>query len=221
LLVLLLPRGRWRAFAVGMGTFVGVSVASMVWLGPSLSVAWRGSIANVFGYQGVRVGEWSMHELAANHSAFGWVKLGAVGFGWQAGGLVAVYYAVGAAIFAAVFFGRLWRMPRANQLLGVTAFMVMLPPVAYFYTLVHLYAPWVVLAFCAVRAERSGVRVRGLGWAMAGFAGVFASFTVFTFRSAWLFGGLVQAGLLGGMFVLAARFPFLEADCEGWEVWGF
>ena len=109
----------------------------------------------------MRVGEWDLHELAANHSTFGWVKMVAVVAGWPAGRLMLPYYVCGAVVFAAAFFGRLWRMPRANQLLGVTAFMVMLPPVSYFYTLVHLYAPWVVLVFCAVRAEQRSVRVRG------------------------------------------------------------
>jgi Glycosyltransferase family 87 len=210
LLVLLLPRRRLRAFGAGVGTFVGVSVASMVWLGPSLKVAWRGAVANVFGYQGVRVGEWSMHELAANHSAFGWVKVLAVVFGWDAGRLVMGYYCVGAVVFAAMFFGRLWRMPRANQLLGVSVFMVMLPVVSYFYSLVHLYAVWVVLVFVAVRASRDGVRVRGLGVAMVMFVGVFGSFTLLTWRGVWMFGGLVQACLLGVLFVCAGLFPFGE-----------
>jgi hypothetical protein len=205
LLVLLLPRGRWRAFGVGVGTFVVVSVASMVWLGPSVGAAWRGSVAHVFGYQGVRVGEWSMHELAANHSAFGLVKVMAVGFGWPAAGLVAIYYAAGAVVFAGAFFGRLWRMPRANQLLAVSVFMVMLPPVSYFYALVHLYAAWVVLVFVAVRSRE---KVPGLAPAILLFVPLFGSFTLLTFRGVWMFGGLVQACLLVGMFVCAVRFPF-------------
>ena len=48
-------------------------------------------------------------------------------------------------------------MPAANQLLALTAFMVAFPPISYFYTLVHLYAPLTVLVFLAVRAEKAGV----------------------------------------------------------------
>jgi uncharacterized membrane protein len=40
LLGLLLPRGKWRAFAVGVGTFVGVTVASL--RGWGRRWAWRG-----------------------------------------------------------------------------------------------------------------------------------------------------------------------------------
>ena len=42
LLLLLLPRGKWRAFAVGVGTFVGATVLSLWWLGPSFGVACEG-----------------------------------------------------------------------------------------------------------------------------------------------------------------------------------
>ena len=55
-LALLLPRHKWRAFAVGVATFVGATLAAMAWLGPTMGVAWHGSLRNVFGYQGYRVG---------------------------------------------------------------------------------------------------------------------------------------------------------------------
>jgi hypothetical protein len=214
LLALLLPRRRWRAFALGVTSFVGVTLASLMWLGPTISVAWRGSMENVFGYQGRRVGEWTLHELAANHSAFGWVKLTLMIFGrLPLPGLTLPYYACGAAVFALAFFARLWRMPVANQLLAVTAFMVVLPPISYFYTLVHLYAAWVMLVFVAVRAETAGaggtsLRVPGLTATMLLLVPVFASFMLFTFAHILLFGGLVQAALLLSVFGCALRFPF-------------
>jgi hypothetical protein len=211
LLALLLPRRRWRAFAVGAGTFAGVTLASLTWLGPTIGVAWRGSLESVFRYQGVRVGQWTLHELAANHSAMGLVKVAAMVAGVPLDRLTLPYYACGAAVFAWAFFARLWRMPVANQLLAVTAFMVMLPPISYFYTLVHLYAAWVVLVFVAVRAERAGpdgtrVRVPGLGAVMALLVPIFASFMLFTFPRVLLFGGLVQAALLVALFGCVLRY---------------
>jgi hypothetical protein len=213
LLVLLLPRRRWRAFAVGVGTFAGATLASLAWLGPTMGVAWRGSMRNVFGYQGVRVGQWTLHELAANHSAMGLAKVAAMVAGVPLAGLTLPYYVCGGAVFGWAFFARLWRMPMANQLLAVSAFMVMLPPISYFYTLVHLYAAWVVLVFVALRAERAGpdgtsVRVPGLGAVMVLLVPLFGSFMLFTFPRVLLFGGLVQAGLLVGVFGCAVRFPF-------------
>jgi len=178
-----------------------------------VGVAWRGSMRNVFGYQGVRVRQWTLHELAANHSAMGLVKVAAMIAGAPLERLTLPYYACGAAVFAWTFFARLWRMPVANQLLAVTAFMVMLPPISYFYTLVHLYAAWVVLVFVAARAERAGpggtrVRVPGLAAVLVLLVPLFGSFMLFTFPRVLLFGGVVQAALLVGVFGCAVRFPF-------------
>jgi len=209
-LALLLPRRKYRAFAVGVGTFVVASIASMAWLGPSIAVAWKGSLHNVFGYQGVRVSEWSIHELAVNHSMYGLAKIVAIGVNLPVSKLMLPYYAMGAVVFGLLFFRRLWKMPMANQLLAVSAFMVMLPPVSYFYTLVHLYAPWLVLAFIAIRADRAGVRIPGLQTAILLFVPLFGSFMLFTYPRVMLFGGIVQGCLLILLFLCAVTFPFTE-----------
>jgi hypothetical protein len=208
-LALLLPRHKWRAFAVGVAVFVGSTLAAMWWLGPTMDVVWRGSLRNVFGYQGYRVSMWSLHELMANHSVFGLAKFGAMVSGVPLVKLTLPYYACGALVMGAAFFGRLGKMPVANQLLAVTAFMVMFPPVSYFYALVHLYAPCVVLVMVAIEAERRGESVPGLRLTMILFVPLFATFMLFTFPRVFLFGGLVQAALLVWLFACAVRFPFL------------
>ncbi len=215
LLGLLLPRGKWRAFAVGAGTFVAVTVVSLAWLGPTMGVAWHGAVKNVFRYQGMRVGEWSLHELAANHSVFGLAKLMAIAVGLPLAKLTLPYYACGALLMGWAYFARLWRMPMANQLLALTTFMVALPPISYFYALVHLYASWVVLVFVAIRAEKNGVRVKGLQMAMGLLVPLFASFMVFTYPRLWLFGGLMQAFLLVALWVCAVEFPLAEIADQG------
>jgi hypothetical protein len=214
LLVLLLPRRRWRAFAVGVATFVAASVLALWWLGPTMGVAWQGSIHNVFGYQGVRAGEWSLRELAANHSAFGLLKMVAMIVGVPLTRLMLPYYVLGAVVMGWALFGRLWRMPEANQLLAVTAFMVMFPPVSYFHTLVHMYAPLLVLLFVAIRAERAGVRVVGLRGTVLLFVPLLAAFTLFLFPRVFIFDGLVQAALLVALFGCALRFPFAVEGAE-------
>jgi hypothetical protein len=214
LLILLLPRRRWRAFAVGVATFVGATVVSLWWLGPTMGVAWRGALQNVFGYQGLRAGEWSLRELVANHSAFTLVKMAAMIAGLPLAKLTLPYYACGAVVMGGAFFGRLWRMPEANQLLAVTAFMVLFPPVSYFHTLVHLYAPLLVLLFVAIRAERAGVRVAGLQGTVMLFVPLFAAFTLFKFPRVFVFDGLVQAALLVALFGCAIRFPFAVGGAE-------
>ncbi len=100
-LVLLLPRRQWRAMVCGVVTFAGVTLASLWYLGPTVRVAWLGSVRNVFGYQGVRQEEWSLHELATNHSAFTWVKLLLRIVDRPFAGAMLPYYACGALLFVA------------------------------------------------------------------------------------------------------------------------
>ena len=208
LLVLLLPRGKWRAFAAGVGTFVGATVLSLWWLGPSFGVACRGSLENVFGYQGVRVSEWTLRELVANHSVMGLVKMFALVAHFPLGKVTLPYYACGALVMGVAFFGKLWKMPAANQLLAVSAFMVMFPPISYYHTLTHLYAPLAVLAWVAIRAQQAGVRVRGLLGTMLLFVPLFTAFTVTTYPQVLVYCGLVQAVVLVMLFCCALEYPF-------------
>ena len=220
LLALFLPRRRLLAFLLGVGTFVSSSLLALWFLGPTVRIAWAGSLRGVFGYQGVRAAEWSAHELSMNHSAFGLVKVAAVLAGHPAAALTVPYLTAGGLLFAMLFFARLRHMPEANQLLAASVFMVTFPPVSYFYTLVHLEAPFVVLVFLALRADRSGVRIAGLSTSLQLFVPLFASFTLFTFRKIDLYGGPIQALFLLALFTCAVCFPFQlsypqEAGTEG------
>jgi hypothetical protein len=222
LLLLLLARRKFRALAIGMLVFVAVSTLSAAYLGPDLATAWKGSLHNVFGYQQLRAGELSAREMNANHSWFLLVKLIAAIAGTSAVNLVKVYYVFGGLLFVAVFFGRLRKMPVANQLLAASVFMLTLPTISYFHTLVSLYAPLLVLFFVAIRADRAGVRIAGLSTAILLFIPLFASFQLFTFPTLFLFCGVVQVILLLVLFLYAVQYPFAEPAsgaavvmCEG------
>jgi hypothetical protein len=117
--------------------------------------------------------------------------------------LVKSYYVFGGLLFATVFFLRLRKMPVANQLLGVSVFMLTLPTISYFHTLVNLYAPLLVLFFLAIRADREGARIAGLSAAILLFIPLFASFQLITYPSVFLFCGIVQAILLLVLFLYA------------------
>jgi hypothetical protein len=208
LLTLLVTRFRFRAVVLGVATFVTASALSMTYLGPSMKIALGRSLGNVFGYQYVRASEWSVHEFAANHSAFVLVRFFAShggGAGWS---LTNVYYLCGGLVFIAVFLGKVRKMPVTNQVLVVTTFMVMLPPISYFYTLVHLYSPLLMLLFLTIRAERAGLEVAGLRGTILLFVPILAPFTIFTYPRALLFGGLIQALLLVSLLIRAIQFPF-------------
>ena len=138
------------------------------------------------------------------------MKLSAAVAGVSALKLMKPYYVCGALLFLVVFFGRLRKMPVANQLLGASIFMVALPTISYFHTLVNLYAPLLLLFFIAIRADRAGVRVDGLSTAILLFIPLFASFQLFTFPTFFLFDGIVQTILLLILFLYAVQYPFAE-----------
>ena len=211
LLVLLLPRRHYRAVAAGVAAFAATTLMSLWYLGPTVAVAWSGSLRNVFGYQGQRVGEWTMHELASNHSAFTLVKFALRVFGVPFAAGTLPYYAAGAVVFTAVYFLRVARLPQANQLLFATAFMVLFPPISYAHTLVHLFAPLVLLLGIALDAEARGLPVPRLQRTLMLFVPLFASFMLLTERRLLLFGGLFQGAFLLGLFYSAARAPFAPA----------
>jgi hypothetical protein len=178
----------------------------MFYLGPSMSVALKRSLSNVLGYQNIRTSEWSVHEFAANHSAFVLVRFVASVIGRPV--VTNFYYLCGGLIFIALFFGKVRKMPALNQLLVTITFMVLLPPISYFYTLVHLYAPFLMLMFLAIRAERAELRIPGLRGTILLFVPIFAAFTIFTYPRALLFGGLIQSVMLMVLLLRAAQFPF-------------
>jgi hypothetical protein len=91
--------------------------------------------------------------------------------------------------------------------------MVMFSTVSYFHTLVHMYAPLLVLLFVSIDeqnagAERSEGQVRGLKLTVLLFVPLFAAFTLFLFPRVFVFDGLVQAALLAALFGCALLFPF-------------
>jgi hypothetical protein len=208
LLLLFVPRRRVEAFLTGMATFGCATLLSMMWMGPTVAEAWHGSVRNVLGYSGMRAGQWTMNTTATNHSLFTLVKFAAVVFEHAAAAQTWPYYAVFGVIFVALFFTRLKKMPVTNQVMAASLMMVMLPTVSYFHTLVHLYAPWVMLVLLAVQAERRGVRVPGLTSVMVLMTPLFMSFTLYTFRKVFLLGGMVQAVLLCFLLLYALQYRF-------------
>jgi hypothetical protein len=208
LLLLFVPRRRVRAFGTGMATFVGATLLSMMWMGPTVAEAWQGSVRNVLGYAGMRAGQWTMNTTATNHSLYTLVKFVAVVVGRGAAALTWPYYACFGLIFIVLFFTRLAKMPVTNQVMAASLMMVMLPTVSYFHTLVHLYAPWLLLVMLAVRSERAGVVVPGLNSAIGLFAPLFMAFTLYTFRKVFLLGGMIQAVLLCFLLLYALQYRF-------------
>jgi hypothetical protein len=220
LLVLLIAKLRFKAVVLGLTALVMASALSMAYIGPTMETALERSFKNVFGYQSIRTSEWSVHEFSANHSALLPVRLAASMVGGANMNLTRFYYLCGGVIFLALFFGKVRKMPVTNQVLVVTTFMVIFPPISYFYTLVHLYAPFVMLVFLVIRAERANVRIPGLTGTILLFVPIFAAFMIFTFPRALLFGGMIQEFLLMSVLLCAVQFPFSVEGATKFQVGG-
>ena len=208
LLILFWPRRRFRPALLGVASFLVATAGSLLYLGPTLRSAWLGWTGDLFGYQHKRAAFWNLTELAENHSFFTWVKAVAIVAHHPPDGLIPTYYVCGGLLFGLLYFGRLGKLPVPNQLLGVTAFMLLLPTISAFYTLVHLYAPLLVLIFLALEADRARVRVPGLNFSILLFVPICACYTLFTFRSVLLFGGLLQGGCLVVLLLCSLEYAF-------------
>ncbi len=209
LLLLLVPKRRYGALALGIGVFALATWLSLVWLGPTAAIAWHGSLQNVFGYQSLRVQEWSLNELVANHSGFELIKLVAAVTHHSFLRLTLPYYAGCGLLILWVFFKRAQKLPIANQVLVATVFMVLVPTVSYYHTLVHLFAPLLLLV---VVARTRSEPVPGLRMTLLLFVPLFAPYTLFTFPHALLMCGLVQALLLLALLLCALQFPFANSS---------
>jgi hypothetical protein len=208
LLFLLLPRKRWRAFIAGCATFGLATLWSLWWLGPTIREAWHGSVKNVFGYQGSRVAEWSLAELVANHSLMNLAKLAAFVTNYPMSGLSIPYYVGGALLLTVVMATRPWKLPPANQLLAVSSFMLMFPPMSYYHALVHMYAPLIVLGWVSVCAAQAQTEIPGLLKTMVLFVPLFVPFPLLMYHRAFIFCGIVQSLVLLTLLVFALRYPF-------------
>ncbi len=172
-------------------------------------------MVNVFGYEGARTAEWTLRELVANHSLIEVAKMGAMILGYPMGKLTMPYFVFGAVVMGAAFFGKQWKMPVTNQVLGVSTFMVMFPPISYYHALVHMVAPLLLLGWIAICAQRARVQVKGLQGTMLLFVPLFAPFTLLTYPTVFVYCGLVQALVLAVLFLCALEYPFAVGTASG------
>jgi hypothetical protein len=109
----------------------------------------------------------------------------------------------------AVYFSRVIRLPRVNQIVILLTLSVLLPPVSGDYTLVHLYAGWMILTLVALDAEPGIVRSRVLPACFLILAIVFCPET-YMFAGAAHFAGSFKALALCVLVILLLVYPLDE-----------
>ena len=111
-----------------------------------------------------------------------------------------------------LFFWKIRKLPRANQILALTVASILLPPVSADYTLVHLYIPWAVLALLSMSIP-DGQKVPGMAFSFVCFALLMAPESYLAFHGI-KFAGQVKAVVLLILFIVSISYPFPEQVAE-------
>ena len=218
---LLLSKKRYRECAFGCLVAVATIVVSLYALGPSIPVAWRGTQAGLALNRQAYMLVLRPTEFGFDHSLFGVVKV-ALAFSEHRLGLtpyltdsvrslmLSCYLALVGLLGTIAYFVRIRFLPFANQLLCLSIASILFPPVSFDYTLMHLYAPWVVLTLVAFQAQREKVSVRGLLAAFTLLAIAVSPLGEFILHHERV-GGQLRAIVMLAIFVVGMWTPFEEA----------
>jgi hypothetical protein len=152
--LLFLRRGHWHRVVQGTGVVVAASVGSLWLIYPNIVVAYHEIAlrtssfvtANILGYKAGLVGydhaPWSLFKALTSP----WIEM-------HSRTALDVYLTIGLGVTALLWFTRVRRMPRLEQILFLSVAMLILPPISNDYTLLHLYAPFGLLVLAIAREQ--------------------------------------------------------------------
>jgi hypothetical protein len=221
-LALLLPVRRWKEFVGGIAVAAGLNVFATWWIGPAPAVMAQQQARGVAGGVTDWVTRYSLtyeERLAeVDHSLFGLLKRVDQGHPQHFLALAAGYALIGGLGMLLLFFGRVWKMPRLNQMLVVSLAAVLLPPTSFDYTLMLLLPAWgwMVLLILNERLhgrpdERAWI---GLSIGMLCFALLFAPETFLGWHGE-LYAAQMKTLVLLVLLGVAVASPFADGDVAG------
>jgi hypothetical protein len=119
--------------------------------------------------------------------------------------LLSLYFAITSISGIALFFVRIVKLPLVNQILCLSIASILFPPVSYDYTLLHLYAPFVLITFVALRQRDKPSHALQVTLALFAF--------VLSFQQEFIlhgerFAGPLKAVALLALFVVSVACPF-------------
>ena len=213
---LLLSKRRLGPVLWGLVASGATLILSLWFVGPGIAGAWHGTQAGLaISRRDSLLGRW-VNEAGFDHSFFGLIKSV---WAWTSHApdvpiqrippeLLRVYMPLVALVGIILYFTRIRKLPTANQILCLTVASIVFPPMSFDYTLLHLYAPWLVLVFVAFEAQRSAARVEGLTLCFVLLAICMAPLSEFIYRGEQ-FGGEARALVLLALFGAGLRFPLV------------
>lgn len=212
---LMLSRRQYKQAAAAF-LVCGVSTVVGLWLVcPDLATSWHGTQVGLETFRQWYVLRYEQvgfdHSLVGLGKALSLVALPGPLAPQGLALLVNLYLVVAAFAGVVLYFDRIRKLPVINQMLCLTVATILLPPVSYDYTLLHLYLPWGLMVLVAVERRAS----KGMLAAMVSFAILFAPETELIVRGR-SYGGQVKALALVALFGigLARRFES-EWDSPG------
>jgi hypothetical protein len=225
-LALLISRRKYGAAAVGTITAVGITLVSLWALGPTFTQAREGIASGMSALRDVNITRFWPLENGYDHSLF---SIGRLTFhilhpdatplqsNAMLGRWLQVYFVLAAVGGLALYFGRIRRMPRVNQLLALTLCALLMPPLSYEYTFVHLYLSFAALLLFIAHKREAAERWPGLTAVMVCFAILFAGEN-YLFWDGIRWSGQFRAGVMLLMLGIALRYPFPDETEEVYPV---
>ena len=201
LLAVFLSFRQYRQFFVSMLAAITTTLLSLLYIGPDLRTAWTGisgGLDTFLKLYSLRIDYW----IGFDHSLFALLKLNIHGVALPL--LLRGYMITLAVVMLTLYFLRIRKLPVANQLLIFTVASILLPPTSSDYTLLQLYAPFLILVFVTID---SGQRISGL-FAVFALLGLIFTPTNFFFYSGHGASGQIKCVLLVGLMTIALIYPF-------------
>jgi hypothetical protein len=206
---LFLAKRRYSGMLTAVLTAIVVTLASLRYINPSIAFAWHGIGINLAYYQET-VALAVRQELGFDHSVFGLIKtlIASAHLPAEATNLKPIlrgYMAIAACGGVALFFLCIRHLPVINQVMCLCVASILLPPVSFDYTLLHLYIPWAMLVVFAVQQKHRFTP--GLTAVFLCF-GVLMSIQTEVILDRRSYSGQIKALALVALMVLALKFPF-------------
>ncbi len=211
---LFFSKRQYKHLALTLASFFAFSIASLALLGPSIRSAYQGIAAGLAFFKKAYMQRWNPTENGVDHSMFAFIKATLIVVFHVSPRhdfvhALSAYLAFTALLGLSLYFITIRFLPLVNQVLLLTIASIYFTPFSGDGTLLHLYAPFAMLVFVSLNAQRTGVSVRALKPAMVCFAILFAAEDfLLTPHHAQHFEGEFKCLVLGILFFLALRYPF-------------
>ncbi len=207
---LLISRRQYKQAAVAVVVCGACTLVGLWMLCPDLAASWHGTQLGLASFR-----QWyvlAYEQVGFDHSLIACMKALSLAvlpdeLSPQILSLmVGLYMPIAAFTGIILYFDVIRKLPVINQVICLIVATVLLPPVSYDYTLLHLYVPWALLVLVAM--ESRGRDVPGLTAAMVCCAILFAPVTELIVHGR-SYGGQVKALMLVGLGLIALmrKFP--------------